>query len=129
MAMRMWEITKLLIVVELVIVFTNASGMFTHQYYQADQGTGIKYTVGDIHALHASQKNIVMDAFDMGVGFIMAGLNLLLAVMNALFLLPSLSATFRIPVEITAIIQTMVYLEIVWGLAQWKAGRPGAAYE
>lgn len=129
MAMRMWSLAKLLIIVEIVIVFTNSIGMFSYNYYTADQGVGTKYTMGDIRELQTSARSVVMDTFDYGIGFVMAGLNMILTVLNIFFLLPSLSNTFKIPVQITAILQTMVYLEILWGFAQWKSGRPGAAYE
>ena len=130
MAMRMWEIAKFLIIVELVIVFTNGIGLFDHNYYTADQGTGTKYTYTDIEGtINANKQVTSMDYFDMAVGFVMAGLNLLLAVMNIFFLLPSLANTFKIPIPIIAIIQTVVYLEIVYGVAQWKASRPGGLYE
>lgn len=127
--MRMWSLAKLLIIVEVVIVFTNSIGLFSYNYYAADQGIGTKYTMGDIEELHTSARSVVMDTFDMGIGFVMAGLNMILTVLNIFFLLPSLSNTFHIPVQITAILQTMVYLEILWGFAQWKAGRPGTMYE
>lgn len=132
--MMMWQITKIIIVIELVIGMVDASGLFTQHFVQVNQGTGdgaVQYAVGDLNSLVQNAQGAVgQDWFTQGVGLVFASFMWMLTVIKAVvFILPTLVERFHIPLEFAVVMQGMIYLEYGWGFAQWRAQRPGRSYE
>ena len=126
--MRAWDITLLLIVVQACIGLVNGIGLFDVTYF-ATQNDSTAYTVGDISDLHDVESGgevSQMSYFDLAVTFSMAGINLLFKIVEAIvFILPTLVDQFKIPLPLAAVLQSMIYLQIAWGYAQWKSNRSG----
>jgi len=126
--MRAWDITLLLIVVQACIGLVNGIGLFDVTYF-ATQNDSTAYTVGDISDLHDVEDGgevSQMSYFDLAVTFGMAGINLLFKIVEAIvFIFPVLVDQFCIPLPLAAVLQSMIYLQIAWGYAQWKSNRSG----
>jgi len=126
--MRAWDITLLLIVVQACIGLVNGIGLFDVTYF-ATQNDSTAYTVGDISDLHDVETGgevSQMSYFDLAVTFGMAGINLLFKIVEAIvFIFPVLVDQFCIPLPLAAVLQSMIYLQIAWGYAQWKSNRSG----
>jgi hypothetical protein len=126
----MWEITVLIIVIELGIGIIDGVGLFDTMYYnqsgyiqQQGQST---YNITTTGNLLASSTPTSMDYYSMGVGLVLSGWNVLLSVLQAIvFILPTLINKFHIPIQLAVPLQAMIYLMYVWGIAQWRSGRSG----
>jgi len=133
--MMMWQITKIIIVIELVIGMVDASGLFNQNFWQTNQASGtgdVGYTTGSLSDLAASQTSGAsgMDWFNQGVAWVFASLLWILTVIKAVvIILPTLIDRFHVPAPIAVVFQGLIYLEYGWGLAQWRAQRPGRSYE
>lgn len=131
--MRAWDITLMLILIQACIGMLNGMGVFDVTYFASQNDSATTYTVGDISDLHdvapggdVSQ----MSYFDLGVTFVMAGLNLLYKIIEAIvFIFPTLVTKFYIPIPLAAVMQTMIYLQVAWGYAQWKSSRSGRSID
>ena len=126
--MRAWDITLLLIVIQACIGLVNGIGLFDTTYF-ATQNDSTAYTVGDISDLHDVESGGAvsqMSYFDLAVTFGMAGINLLFKIIEAIvFIFPTLVNLFHIPLPLAAVMQSMIYLQVAWGYAQWKSNRSG----
>jgi len=131
--MRAWDITLLLIVVQACIGLVNGVGLFDQAYFASQNDSTTAYTVGDISGLHdvgAGGEASQMSYFDFVVTFGMAGINLLFKIIEAIvFIFPTLVDQFKIPLPLAAVLQSMIYLQIAWGYAQWKSNRSGRSTE
>jgi len=133
--MMMWQITKIIIVIELVIGMVDASGLFNQNYWQVNQASGtgdVEYTTGSLSELTnaGSSGNAGADWFNQGVALVFAAIMWILTVMKSVVvILPTLIDRFHVPAPFAVVIQAMIYLEYGWGLAQWRAQRPGRSYE
>ncbi|MFA7121399.1 MAG: hypothetical protein WC277_07945 [Bacilli bacterium] len=127
--MRAWDITLLLIVVQACIGLVNGVGLFDQAYFASQNDSTTAYTVGDISDLHdveAGGEVSQTSYFDFVVTFGMAGINLLFKIIEAIvFIFPTLVDQFKIPLPLAAVLQSMIYLQIAWGYAQWKSNRSG----
>ena len=127
--MRAWDITLLLIVVQACIGLVNGIGLFDVTYFASQNDSTTAYTVGDISDLHDVESGgevSQMSYFDLAVTFGMAGINLLFKIVEAIvFIFPVLVDQFCIPLPLAAVLQSMIYLQIAWGYAQWKSNRSG----
>ena len=127
--MRAWDITLLLIVVQACIGLVNGIGLFDENYFATQNDSTTAYTVGDIADLHDVESGgevSQMSYFDLAVTFGMAGINLLFKIVEAIvFIFPVLVDQFHIPLPLAAVMQSMIYLQVAWGYAQWKSNRSG----
>lgn len=131
--MRAWDITLLLIGIQACIGLVNGLGVFGETYFATQNDSTTAYTVGDISDLHdVAQGGEVsqMGYFDLAVTFGMAGINLLYKIIEAIiFIFPTLVTQFHIPLPLAAVMQSMIYLQVAWGYAQWKSNRSGRSTE
>lgn len=126
----MWEITVLIIVIELGIGIIDGMGLFDIMYYnqsgyiqQQGQAT---YNLTTTGTLVQSATPSGTDYFTMGAAWLFSSLMLVLNIVLAiLFILPTLIIKFHIPPVVAIPIQAMIYICYVWGIAQWKSGRSG----
>src|SRR5574344_1006327 len=121
--MRAWDITFLLIVIQACIGLVNGVGLFDQTYFATQNDSTTAYTVGDISDLHDVETGgevSQMSYFDLAVTFGMAGINLLFQIIQAIvFIFPTLVEQFHIPLPLAAVLQSMIYLQIAYGYAQW----------
>jgi len=129
--MRAWDITLLLIVIQACIGLVNGIGLFDQAYFATQNDSTTAFTVGDISDLHDVESGgevSQMSYFDLAVTFGMAGINLLFKIIEAIvFIFPTLVNLFHIPLPLAAVLQSMIYLQVAWGYAQWKSNRSGRA--
>jgi hypothetical protein len=127
--MRAWDITFLLIVIQACIGLVNGIGLFDVNYFATQNDSTTTYTIGDISDLHdvaPGGEVSQMSYFDLAVTFGMAGINLLFKIIEAIvFIFPVLVDQFHIPLPLAAMLQSLIYMQIAWGYAQWKSNRSG----
>lgn len=127
--MRAWDITFLLIVVQACIGLVNGVGLFDQTYFTTQNDSTTAYTVGDISDLHDVESGgevSQMSYFDFAVTFGMAGINLMFNIIQAIvFIFPVLVTQFQIPLPIAAVMQSLIYMQVAYGYAQWKSNRSG----
>jgi len=127
--MRAWDITFLLIVIQASIGLVNGIGLFDTNYFATQNDSTTTYTIGDISDLHDVESGgevSQMSYFDLAVTFGMAGINLLFKIVESIvFIFPVLVEQFYIPLPLAAVLQSMIYLQVAWGYAQWKSNRSG----
>ncbi|MFA7162505.1 MAG: hypothetical protein WC083_08055 [Candidatus Methanomethylophilaceae archaeon] len=132
--MRAWEIAKFLIIIQATIGLMNGMGYFgdSGTYFPTQNDSTTQYTVGDISEFNPATSGGVtqMGYFDMAVTFVMAGLNLVLKVIESIiFIFPTLVNTFGVPIPLAAILQIVIHMEVLYGVAQWKSGRSGRSID
>ena len=127
--MRAWDFTLLLIVVQACIGLVNGVGLFDQTYFTTQNDSTTAYTVGDISDLHDVESGgevSQMSYFDLVVTFGMAGINLMFNIIQAIvFIFPVLVTQFQIPLPIAAVMQSLRYMPVSYGYAQWKSNRSG----
>jgi len=127
--MRAWDITFLLITIQACIGLVNGIGLFDQAYFASQNDSTTAYTVGDISDLHDVESGggvSQMSYFDLAVTFGMAGINLLFQIVQAIvFIFPILVEQFHIPLPFATVLQSMIYLQVAWGYAQWRSNRSG----
>ena len=132
--MRAWEIAKFLIIVQAAIGLMNGMGYFgdSEIYFATQNDTTAQYTIGNIEEFNPASSGGVtqMSYFDMAVTLVTSGLNLIYKVFEAIIcIFPTLVNVFGVPVELAALLQIVIYLEVLYGVAQWKSNRSGLSID
>ena len=139
--MRAWQIAKILIITQACIGLVDSLMLSYDEelgegspivYYGAINDTETQFTVGDIENLGPSQDEgfTGMNTFDLGVSLVISGFWLVWKVLSSIVcIFPTLVNTFHCPIIIATALQMGIYLEVLYGVAQWKSGRSGIAIE
>jgi len=126
---RMWDITKWIIIAEITIGFISGLNLFDPVQYTPIQGGVIDYDIGDIQDQISDRQSGSINYFDLAVAMVFSGLNILLNVFKAMCIVSLiLIEDFHVAPQLAVALQTIVYLEYTWFIAQWLAGRPGGTY-
>ncbi len=132
--MRAWEIAKFLIIIQATIGLMNGMGYFgdSGTYFPTQNDSTTQYTVGDISEFNPATSGGVtqMGYFDMAVTLVTAGTNLLLVVLKAIAgVYFTLTEVFCVPEPVALVFQVVIYLEVLYGVAQWLANRSGRSID
>ena len=139
--MRAWQIAKILIITQACIGLVDSMMLMYDEdmgdgspilYYGAVNDTDTQFVVGDIEDLGPTTDEgfTGMNTFDLGVSLVISGFWLVWSVLSSIIcIFPVLVNTFHCPVLIASALQIGIYLEVLYGVAQWKSGRSGIAIE
>lgn len=138
--MRAWQIAKVLILTQMCVGLVN--GLFlTYDmgeasspiYFETINDSETQFKIGDIEDLTSTsedQEFVGMNTFDLGVGMVMSGGMLVWNVITSMVtIFPVLVNVFHCPTILAVIIQAGIYMEVLYGVAQWRSGRSGHAIE
>lgn len=136
--MRAWQFAKILIITQLCIGLVN--GMFlaydmgdtTRPYFEIVNDSNTQFTIGDIDELGQTTEDgfTGMNTFDMSVGLVISGGLIVWNIIGSMVTIyPTLVNIFHCPPVLAVLIQTGIYLEVAYGVAQWRSGRSGHSIE
>jgi hypothetical protein len=129
--MRTWDITVLVICIELALQLVVGSGLFTSTqfYYTPSQQSVLEvngYMSGNMNATKAlldGAKQTNADYFAMGMGLVTSGNIFVRLIGSIVFFYPHLVLTFNIPPLLAGTIQILIYMSYGIGIIQFVSGR------
>lgn len=138
--MRAWQIAKILILIQLCVGVVNGilvlydldSVASPHPYYTTINDSNTQFVIGDLDDLNQTTDEgfTGMNSFDLGISMVTSGWMLVWSILGSMVsIFPLLVDTFHCPPLLAGIFQTGIYLEVLYGVAQWRSGRSGYAIE
>jgi hypothetical protein len=123
---RAMEVFMAVMILNAAIALVNAFGMFDENYAVAANSTAIDYQVDDLSSITSSTAEpTLMDYGVMTVGWLWEGFIFIIKFIAAfVFVYPVLVNELGVPAEISAFLQVMIYIVMIWFIVQWKSGRP-----